>query len=181
MKILDSGLIENIKFVESPNQRERPKNTLIELLVIHGISLPPGEFGGSYIEALFTNTLNPLDHPYFQQIKDVKVSAHVLIRRDGSLIQFVPFTQLAQHAGVSSFQGRERCNEYSIGIELEGTDTYPYTPEQYQQLAAVTHLLMQTYPAITQDKIVGHSDIAPGRKTDPGPAFDWKYFFELLR
>jgi N-acetyl-anhydromuramoyl-L-alanine amidase len=182
MKInLTTGLLEDVKFIPSPNYDERQADTVIKLLVIHGISLPPGEFGGPYIEALFTNTLDPSGHPYFQQVADLKVSAHLLIRRDGSIIQFVLFSQKAWHAGISSFQGKEGCNEYSIGIELEGTDTYPYTPEQYQQLAEVTRLLMHTYPAITQDRIVGHSDIAPGRKTDPGPVFDWQHFFELLR
>jgi AmpD protein len=178
---LTTGLLEGVKFVPSPNQDKRHADTLIELLVIHGISLPPDEFGGPYIEALFTNTLDPSRHPFFQQIADLKVSAHLLIRRDGSVIQFVPFAQKAWHAGVSSFEGKESCNEYSIGIELEGTDTYPYAPEQYRRLAEVARLVMQAYPAITQDRIVGHSDIAPGRKTDPGPAFDWQHFFELLQ
>jgi N-acetyl-anhydromuramoyl-L-alanine amidase len=181
MKInVATGLIEKAKFISSPNCAERPPNTGIELLVIHGISLPPDEFGGPYIEALFTNTLDHSAHPYFQTIAGLRVSSHILIRRDGSLIQFVPFIKAAWHAGVSSFQGRERCNEYSIGIELEGTDTYPYTSEQYKQLAELTQVLMQTYPAITRDRIVGHSDIAPGRKTDPGPVFDWQYYFKLL-
>lgn len=181
MKInVAAGLVEGINYISSPNCVDRPANINIELLVIHGISLPPGEFGGPYIEALFTNTLNFDEHPYFQQIAGLRVSSHLLIRRDGSLVQFVPFTKAAWHAGVSSFQGREQCNEFSIGIELEGTDTYPYTSEQYHQLAMLTRVLIQVYPGITKERIVGHSDIAPGRKTDPGPAFDWQYFFELL-
>jgi AmpD protein len=181
MKInLVTGLIEDIDFIASPNYSARPENTVIDLLVIHGISLPPGEFGGPYIQQLFTNTLDLDAHPAFQSLAGLKVSSHVLIRRDGQVIQFVPFTSAAWHAGESQFQGRPRCNEFSIGIELEGTDTYPYAPDQYQQLAKLTRALMTAYPAITPERIVGHSDIAPGRKTDPGPAFEWAYFFELL-
>lgn len=169
-----------MQFISSPNCDDRPAGTTIDLLVIHGISLPPGEFGGDAITALFTNQLDPKAHPYFQQIVDLKVSAHVLIRRDGEVIQYVPFKKRAWHAGESSFQGKSRCNDYSIGIELEGADTVPYEPAQYQQLVQLTRVLMRVYPGITQERIVGHSDIAPERKTDPGPAFDWKYFFDLL-
>ncbi|MBB1126252.1 1,6-anhydro-N-acetylmuramyl-L-alanine amidase AmpD [Thiospirillum jenense] len=165
----------------SPNCDQRPLDTAIDLLVIHNISLPPGEFGGYWIDALFLNQLDATAHPFFMTIATLRVSAHVLIRRDGELIQYVPFSQRAWHAGVSNFQGRERCNDYSVGIELEGTDTIAFTAPQYQALADCTHLLSQVYPAITVDRIVGHSDIAPGRKTDPGPCFDWKYYRDLLK
>lgn len=167
-------------FIASPNCDDRPVGTVIDLLVIHGISLPPGKFGGDAIQALFTNQLDPTAHPYFQTIAHLKVSAHVLIRRDGEVIQFVPFQKRAWHAGESSFQERKRCNDFSIGIELEGADTVPYEPIQYRRLAELTRVLMRFYPGITPQRIVGHSDIAPGRKTDPGPAFDWQYFFNLL-
>lgn len=177
---LATGLIDGVNFVASPNYSARPDVMDINLLVIHGISLPPGEFGGESIEQLFTNNLNPHAHPYFQQIAGLRVSSHILIRRDGELIQFVPFTQSAWHAGESVFLGRPKCNDFSIGIELEGTDTYPYEDVQYLQLAELTLALMMKYPAITRDRIVGHSDIAPGRKTDPGPVFKWEYFFSLL-
>ncbi|QGU31797.1 1,6-anhydro-N-acetylmuramyl-L-alanine amidase AmpD [Thermochromatium tepidum] len=157
----------------SPNQDRRPPGTVIDLLVIHAISLPPGEFGGDWIDALFHNRLDPNAHPYFAPIATVRVSAHLLIRRDGRLIQYVPYECRAWHAGVSSFQGRARCNDYSIGIELEGTDETPFTESQYARLAVCTRRIQQRYPAITLDRIVGHADIAPGRKTDPGPSFDW--------
>jgi AmpD protein len=168
-------------FIASPNCDERPKDTVIDLLVVHGISLPPGEFGGDAITALFTNQLNSNEHPYFQQIAELKVSAHVLIRRDGEMIQYVPFNKRAWHAGASNFEGRTNCNDFSIGIELEGADTVPYEPIQYQRLVSLTRTLMRFYPNITPERIVGHSDIAPGRKTDPGIAFDWQFFLELLK
>jgi AmpD protein len=175
-----SGLLQPALFRASPNCDARPKDTVIDLLVIHGISLPPAEFGGNAIEALFLNYLDSNAHPYFQQISHLRVSAHMLIRRDGQLIQYVPFTQRAWHAGISQFAGREQCNDFSIGIELEGTDDIPYATCQYQQLAKLTHLLMQVYPGIQPNSIVGHSDVAPDRKTDPGPAFDWVYYRHLL-
>lgn len=175
-----SGLLTDVKYSHSPNFDERPSACEIDLLVIHGISLPPGDFGGEDVMALFTNTLNPQKHPYFATIADVKVSSHLFIRRDGEIHQFVPFTKRAWHAGASQFQGRENCNDYSIGIELEGTDTLAYTEIQYQQLAVVTAALMQTYQGITLERIVGHSDIAPLRKTDPGEAFAWDYYRQLL-
>lgn len=182
MKVLiESGLLETARFVPSPNCDPRPEPGAIGLLVIHNISLPPREFGGAYIEALFTNCLDPAAHPYFQTIHGLEVSSHLLIRRDGELIQYVPFHLRAWHAGKSCFAGRERCNDFSIGIELEGADDIPYEQEQYRQLVAVTRALMRAYPAITRECIVGHSDIAPGRKTDPGPAFDWKHYFDALR
>ncbi len=157
----------------SPNCDARPDGCGIDLVVVHGISLPPGEFGNQHVEAFFCNRLNPDVHPYFAEICHLTVSAHLFIRRDGELIQFVPLSQRAWHAGESQFCGRSRCNDFSIGIELEGTDDAPYTEAQYRRLIAVLKLLMRTWPGITPDRITGHSDIAPGRKTDPGPAFDW--------
>lgn len=165
--------------VESPNFNERPDER-VDLLVIHNISLPPGEFGGPYITQLFTNQLASGDHSYFEQIASLQVSAHLLIRRDGSMIQYVPFDKRAWHAGLSCFSGEENCNDFAIGIELEGTDDVPYEAIQYQRLAEVTRSLMATYPALVEDRITGHSDISPGRKTDPGDAFDWDYFRQLL-
>jgi len=159
--------------VASPNWDERPAGTAIDLIVIHGISLPPGEYGGPWIDALFTNTLDPHAHPYFSEIYQLKVSSHLLIRRDGELVQYVPFHLRAWHAGVSSYEGRERCNDFSVGIELEGTDDDPYEEKQYQRLAEVIAALEQAYPTLSRQRLAGHSDIAPGRKTDPGPVFQW--------
>jgi AmpD protein len=176
----ETGLLEGARFTASPHCDERPAGTEIDLLVVHGISLPPGEFGGEWIEQLFTGRLRFDAHPYFPQLRDLKVSAHFLIRRDGSLQQFVSTRQRAWHAGVSRFQGREVCNDFSVGIELEGSDELPYAPPQYLQLATLAHTLMQAYPGITAERMVGHSDIAPGRKTDPGPAFDWACFRATL-
>lgn len=164
----------------SPNFNQRPENITVDLLVIHNISLPPGQFGGDSIERFFTNCLDHSLHPFFKEIEGVEVSAHLLIRRDGSVIQFIPLNQRAWHAGLSSFQGRENCNDFSIGIELEGTDTCPYTDEQYSALESLTRVIQGYYPAITPDNITGHSDIAPGRKTDPGDAFDWKRYRQHL-
>lgn len=175
-----TGLLSTAQYIPSPNCDERPAGVAINLLVVHNISLPPRQFGGGYITQLFTNQLDYQADPFFQTLLAVKVSAHLLIRRQGEIIQYVPFTQRAWHAGRSEFQGQSQCNDFSIGIELEGADDIPYTTAQYQQLAAVTHCLMQLYPAINKDRIVGHSDIAPDRKTDPGPAFKWGYFFTLL-
>lgn len=142
--------------------------------MVHGISLPPGQFGSGDIEALFTNKLDPTAHPYFAEVAHLEVSAHFLIRRTGEVVQFVSADERAWHAGVSSWCGREHCNDFSIGIELEGTDDAPYEDPQYEALAALISLLRSHYPSIRSDAIVGHSDIAPGRKTDPGPAFDWQ-------
>lgn len=161
------------RWVPSPNHDPRPAATEVDLLVIHGISLPPGQLGGPWIEQLFQNRLDWEAHPYFATIRGLRVSAHLLIRRDGELIQLVDFAERAWHAGVSSFAGRGACNDYSIGIELEGADTIPYTDAQYRVLAETVRELMRRFPAIGPERIVGHSDIAPGRKTDPGPAFDW--------
>ncbi|MGL5006171.1 MAG: 1,6-anhydro-N-acetylmuramyl-L-alanine amidase AmpD [Plesiomonas sp.] len=165
----------------SPHCNGRAEGEVISLLVVHNISLPPGEFGGPYIDDLFCGRLQPDAHPYFADIYQLQVSAHCLIRRDGEVVQYVPFSQRAWHAGVSSFAGRTQCNDYSIGIELEGTDTQAYTLVQYQQLARITRLLQRRFPAITDARITGHSDIAPQRKTDPGIAFDWAYFMQCLQ
>lgn len=176
---LQAGWISGVKRVPSPHFNERPDNETPSLLVIHNISLPPGEFGGPWIDALFTGNLDPEAHPFFAEIAHLRVSAHCLIRRDGEIIQYVPFHLRAWHAGVSTYQGREACNDFSIGIELEGTDSLAYTKAQYQALQQVTRLLIDHYPQIAQH-ITGHSDIAPDRKTDPGPAFDWATFREAL-
>lgn len=161
----------------SPNHDARPRGTAIDLLVIHAISLPPGAFGGPAIEQLFTNRLDPDAHPYYRDIAGLRVSAHFLIRRDGALVQFVPCGKRAWHAGVSMWQGRERCNDFSIGVELEGTDDRAFEDAQYAQLAALTRALRAHYPLAA---IAGHADIAPGRKTDPGPRFDWARYRALL-
>ena len=150
------------------------------MVVIHGISLPPGNFGGPEIEALFTNTLDFDAHPYFQGIRGLEVSAHVLIRRDGSLTQFVPITERAWHAGESCFRGRRRCNDFSIGIELEGEDDTAYDDRQYEVLCDVLNAIFDAYPAISARQVAGHCDIAPGRKVDPGPAFDWLRLYDVL-
>lgn len=177
---LQNGLLKPAIYKLSPNCDERPKGTLIDLLVIHGISLPPGQFLNEAVVSFFSNQLDFSADPFYEKIKDLKVSAHLFIRRTGEVIQCVPFHQRAWHAGVSYHAGREKCNDFSIGIELEGTDIIPYDDRQYRQLAKITKVLMETYPAITLEHIVGHSDIAPDRKTDPGPAFDWGYYKRLL-
>ncbi len=174
------GWLARARCVHSPNCDARPEPDDISLLVVHGISLPPGRFGGDAIERLFTNRLDPQAHPYFAQIAALRVSAHLLIDRRGRVTQYVPFAKRAWHAGVSRFGERERCNDFSIGIELEGTDTRAYTQRQYQALARCVLAITARYPAITPARIVGHSDIAPGRKTDPGPAFDWSRLRALL-
>ncbi len=159
--------------VHSPNFDERPTGQEINLLVIHAISLPPGDFGGQWVEQFFTNQLDPEAHPYFKAISSLKVSAHLYICRNGELLQFVDFDKRAWHAGVSMFQNISRCNDFSIGIELEGSDDKAFSSIQYQQLTKVTRELQDLYPAITVERIVGHCEIAPDRKTDPGPLFDW--------
>ena len=175
-----TGLVDPARQCPSPNCDERPAGVTPGLLVVHGISLPPGEFGGPEIEQLFTNRLDWDAHPYFQEIRGMEVSAHLLIRRDGEVVQFVPFTRRAWHAGESSFRGRTTCNDYSIGIELEGEDETPYSDEQYAALAEVTRAIAAAYPEISGREIAAHSDIAPGRKTDPGPAFDWLRLYDGL-
>jgi len=175
-----TGWLQPARQLPSPNCDDRPAGIEPDLVVVHGISLPPGEFGGPWIDQLFTNTLPPAAHPYFAGIVDLRVSAHLLLRRDGEVVQYVPFQRRAWHAGVSSWQGRERCNDYSIGIELEGDDHSPYESAQYAMLARVIALLCRAYPQIAPDRVVGHSDIAPGRKSDPGVAFDWPRLRSLL-
>jgi AmpD protein len=172
--------LTGVNHCPSPHCDDRPEGTEIELLVIHGISLPPRQFGGPFIDAFFTGTLNIETHPYFATIAHLKVSAHLLIRREGQITQYVSLQKRAWHAGVSCFAGRCRCNDFSIGIELEGCDDIPYTLQQYQQLAEVTRLLQQVWPKLTPERIVGHCHIAPERKTDPGPAFDWTKFYHLI-
>ena len=172
--------LPGIEHMPSPNADERPPDADIDLLVIHNISLPPGQFGGGFISDLFLNRLDPATHPYFSDIAHLHVSAHLLIRRDGQVIQFVALDQRAWHAGQSVFCGRERCNDFSIGIELEGSDDIPFSEPQYRELARLTAQIRALFPKIGDDRIVGHSDIAPGRKTDPGPCFDWRGFRERL-
>lgn len=168
-----TGWLQGARRVESPNCDDRPPGVLPELIVVHGISLPPGEFGGPWIDRLFCNTLPSDVHPYFAQVAAAKVSAHVLIRRSGEITQYVPFHGRAWHAGLSQYEGRTACNDFSIGIELEGSDERPYEHAQYAALANVIRDLCVAYPTLSPQRIVGHSDIAPGRKTDPGPSFDW--------
>jgi AmpD protein len=164
----------------SPNQDARPDGVDPDTIVIHGISLPPGEFGGPEIEELFTNSLDWSAHPYFREIEGLKVSSHLLIRRDGEVIQFVPFGRRAWHAGDSRFRGRSCCNDFSIGIELEGADDLPYTDEQYEHLVPVIRAIVRAYRRITPRTIAGHCDISPGRKSDPGPVFDWMRLYDGL-
>ena len=173
MIIDDKGWLQAVDVVQSPNCDARPDNTEIKLIVIHGISLPPSEFGGGYIQQYFCNQLDSNANDYFSTICDMQVSAHCLIERAGNITQFVSFLNRAWHAGISSWKGEQACNDFSIGIELEGTDELSYTDPQYEQLNALLGSLISHYPSIKNDAICGHSDIAPGRKTDPGPAFDW--------
>lgn len=177
---IKTGLIKSTRYMPSPNHDDRPLNTVIDLIVIHGISLPPGQFDGDAVIEFFQNELDINAHPYFAEIKDLKVSSHLLIRRDGQVVQFVPLHKRAWHAGLSNFDGRSGCNDFSIGIELEGVDDIPYTPIQYVVLADLCITMKQHYARINKDHIVGHSDIAPGRKTDPGAAFEWDFFKNLL-
>ena len=177
---IDQGWLTTAKRCPSPNHNCRPEGCQPELLVIHNISLPPNRFGGGYIEQFFQNRLDVSQHPYFETIAGLQVSAHLLIGRNGELVQFVSFDQRAWHAGQSSYCGQENCNDFSVGIELEGADFIPYTEQQYLRLAQVTRTLLDYYPEMTKQQITGHSDIAPGRKTDPGDAFNWQYFNGLL-
>ena len=170
---LATGLMRGAKQIASPNYDARPAGVEADLIVIHGISLPPGEFGGPWIERLFTNTLPAEIHPYFAEVAPLRVSSHLVVQRDGALTQYVSFADRAWHAGQSNYQGRAACNDFSVGVELEGADTLPYEATQYEALAAVVAALCAAYPRLSADRLVGHSDIAPGRKTDPGPAFDW--------
>lgn len=177
MKIDESGFLPEARFIASPNCGERPPRAAVSLLVIHNISLPPRQYGGDGVLEFFSNRLDPQAHPYYRLIASLRVSAHFFIRRDGEIIQFVSCHQRAWHAGASAWKGRERCNDFSIGIELEGSDSDPFADAQYTALAGLTLALKEAYP-ITD--IVGHSDIAPGRKTDPGPHFDWARYRTLI-
>lgn len=175
-----SGVLIGALQIPSPNCDARPAGVEADLIVVHGISLPPGEFGGPWIERLFTNTLPADGHPYFATVAALRVSSHLVIHRDATVSQFVKFTQRAWHAGRSSFEGRTACNDFSIGIELEGTDTLAYEASQYAALADVVAALCAVYPRLSAARLVGHSDVAPGRKTDPGPAFDWPHARALI-
>jgi AmpD protein len=176
-----TGLVAPARQLHSPNQDDRPSAMQADLIVVHGISLPPGEFGGPWIDQLFSNTLPADAHPYFASIAERRVSAHALIRRDGSVVQYVPFHRRAWHAGVSQYLGRERCNDFSIGIELEGTDDSAYAAAQYRSLTALIAALCAAYPGLSPARLTGHRDIAPGRKTDPGDSFDWVRLRAMLR
>jgi AmpD protein len=178
MRVTFNGWLSGVRRIASPNFDRRPAGVAIDLLVIHNISLPPEQFSGLGIEKFFTNQLDSNAHPYYAQLKDVRVSSHFLIRRDGGIVQFVSCAQRAWHAGVSSWQGRSRCNDFSIGIELEGSDYVPFTERQYAALARLTRRLQRAYPIRS---IAGHSDIAPVRKTDPGPHFDWPRYRAALK
>ncbi len=179
--MIAAGLIADVRRIDSPNCDARPPALAPELLVIHGISLPPGEYGGPWIDRLFTNELPPDAHPYFATIQQLRVSSHVLIDREGALTQYVPFDRRAWHAGQSYWRGRKDCNDFSIGVELEGTDDEAYDDRQYAALAPLIATLQRAYPSLAEGWIAGHSDIAPGRKTDPGPAFDWQRLESALR
>ena len=174
------GWLIGAERIDSPNFDARPRDARIKLIVVHGISLPPGEYGGPYIRDFFCNRLDPAAHDYFPGICEMRVSAHGLIERGGQIVQFVCFDDRAWHAGRSSWRGENACNDFSVGIELEGCDDEPYTEAQYRSLADLVSALRARYPAIEREAITGHSDIAPGRKTDPGPAFDWSRLMRLL-
>ncbi len=176
-----TGLLTSARYLKSPNSDERPPGMTPELIIVHGISLPPGEFGGRFIDSLFTNRLDGAAHPYFADICELRVSAHALIERDGNIVQYVPFHRRAWHAGVSSYHGRAHCNDFSIGIELEGVDNLGYESQQYVRLTQMVRALVKAYPSLAYERIAGHADIAPDRKTDPGPAFDWARMHRLLR
>ena len=179
---IESHWLVGARRSHSPNQDARPiPASEIDLLIIHGISLPPGNFGGAYIEQFFCNQLDRSAHHYFQKIVHLRVSAHLLIYRSGETVQFVPFDQSAWHAGESEYQGRSSCNDFSLGIELEGTDKIPYADAQYLKLAEITEILFRTYLRLRPERIVGHSDVAAARKTDPGASFDWAQYRSLLR
>ncbi len=175
-----AGWLQDARRVPSPHCDERPAGVSVDAIIVHGISLPPGEFGGPWIDRLFSGQLDAAAHPYFQQIAALRVSAHALVRRDGELVQYVPFSRRAWHAGESRLDGRSCCNDFSVGIELEGADHIPYTDVQYDRLAELCRQLMACYPAIHPERIRGHADIAPGRKTDPGPVFDWTRLHQAL-
>ena len=168
-----SGLLDEATYIPSPNFEARPESHHLSLIVVHNISLPPGKFGGEGVTQLFTNQLDPNEHPYYKEIHQLRVSSHLYIRRHGEIIQYVPFHFRAWHAGQSSYAGQHACNDYSVGIELEGTDDIAYEDIQYERLNTVIDALCLTYPGLSRQHIAGHCEIAPGRKTDPGPVFDW--------
>ncbi len=176
----ETGWLDAAEVIPSPNCDARPDETRIKLIVVHGISLPPGEYGGGFIQQFFCNRLDPGAHEYFAGIHEMTVSAHCLVERDGHIIQFVSFLERAWHAGQSNWRGESACNNFSVGIELEGTDDDTYTDAQYASLAGLVGALRAAYPDIDGDAVTGHSDIAPGRKTDPGPAFDWSKLHQIL-
>ena len=175
---IENGIFKNLQFLKSPNFNERPDQEEIRLIIIHSISLPPKIYGKTYVEDFFLNKLNIDEHNYFEQIKDLKVSSHIYIKRDGKAVQFVPFNKRAWHAGESSYKGVNNCNDYSIGIELQGTDQEPYEDKQYISLISITSLLLKHYDSLNKKNIVGHSDIAPNRKSDPGKQFDWNRYIK---
>lgn len=181
MKIdIETGLLDVARQCPSPNHDERPAGCVPDLIVLHNISLPPYEFGGHWIDKLFTNQLDPEAHPFFAEICHLRVASHLLIRRDGEIVQYVPFHKRAFHAGISNYRGRERCNDFSIGIELEGTDFEAFTEAQYQQLENLLPVLVRAYSTLSLEHVTGHEHIAPGRKTDPGPFFDWERLRRVL-
>ncbi|MCK3658434.1 N-acetyl-anhydromuranmyl-L-alanine amidase [Pasteurellaceae bacterium Pebbles2] len=177
---IQQGWLENTRRVPSPHYDQRPDLADISLLVIHYISLPPEQFGGGFVDDFFLGKLDPNIHPYFAEIYQIRVSAHCLIERNGRITQYVNFNERAWHAGLSCFNGREKCNDFAIGIELEGSNEQPFTAQQYEKLAELTQQIMQAYPKITPERIVGHCDISPDRKIDPGQYFDWQHYFALL-
>jgi AmpD protein len=176
-----SGYLTQARQVATPNFDARPPGSSLDLIVVHGISMPPAEFGGPWIDKLLTNSLTVDAHPHFKEVADLRVSTHLLIRRDAELVQYVSLNDRAWHAGVSNYQGRERCNDFSIGIELEGADGIAYEPVQYRRLAETIAALCASYPSLSRDRVLGHSDIAPGRKGDPWDVFDWPRLRALLR
>lgn len=178
---ITQGWLDNTKKVVSPHYDQRPVPQEISLLIIHYISLPPEQFGGPYIDQFFQGKLEPTTHPYFEEIKDLRVSAHCLINREGEITQYVNFNDRAWHAGLSQFEGREKCNDFSIGIELEGNNEQPFTEKQYRALTQLTKSLIHFYPQITKQRIVGHCDVSPGRKIDPGQYFDWLKYLNSLK
>ena len=177
---IKDGWLVNERRVLSPHFDQRPEPKEISLLIIHYISLPPEQFGGGYIDAFFQGKLDPQAHPYFQEISPLRVSAHCLIERTGRITQYVNFADRAWHAGLSCFEGRDKCNDFAIGIELEGSNEQPFTDEQYKALQVLTQEIMRTYPHITKERIVGHCDVSPGRKIDPGQYFDWQRYLQKI-
>lgn len=172
--------LNKVRQLPSPNCDERPEGNVVDAVIIHGISLPPNQYDGPYIDRLFTNTLDPIEHPYFAEIQHLRVSSHLLINREGEVTQYVPFDSRAWHAGKSALLGRENCNDFAIGIELEGCDDEDYEPRQYEIVASLVKLLMQNFDGIVKERVVGHCHVSPGRKTDPGEAFKWQHFYALL-